>query len=217
MTRSEFPIPRDAATEDHAALLAFIRKAAEASGAFTVYAGEPGFTPSRISFTTRQRPRVDTLAQVLRARAASDAPAGGTPSLFLEPAPPRPPSENWMRDLPGLYIHLLFAVDLERRLFIAGNPLDHQTPDTFANRTIAARHVDRILETGWHVWEHDRDDEEDRVEILVGFTAPNFLRYVDFERDAFAEEAGHRHALAERPWSPDGSPASASTHRLPLR
>ncbi len=209
MTRSDFSPPPDPATEEHAALLGGITRALQASGCLVLQTPDPGPTPVVISVDLGYPARFMTLVDVLRARAASPSPFGVAPALFLEPPPPRPQSDSWLPDVPGLYTRLLLAVDLERRLFIAANPLDHETPATFGNRTIAAHHVERILATGWYVWEHDRDDEEDPVEILVGFTPEHFLRYVCFEREAFAEEAGHRHALAERPWSRKDAPHGA--------
>jgi hypothetical protein len=93
---------------------------------------------------------------------------------------------------------LSIAIDVDRGVFVGMDPLDCDGAAEIERLRASRQHVDRALATGWHAWERDRADEGERVEILVGFTAGNFLRYVCFEREAPAEEAGERHALAER-------------------
>ena len=209
MTRSEF-LPRpDAATEEHAALLGQITLALRASGCLVLGEPDAGETPVTMSVDLDYPARIMTLVEVLRAHAIAPSSQEAPLPLFIEPPPQRPRRHSPLHDVPGLHTRLLLAADLERRFFVAANPIDHDTPATFAGRTIAGHHIERILATGWHVWEHDRDDEEAPVEILVGFTPEHFLRYVCFEREAYAEEAGHRHALAERPWSRSDAPDRA--------
>jgi len=177
-------------------LVSAVRSALELSGCRIVGSGPPGRTPLPITFDTPGGERVHILVYAVRAPLAD---AGATTGQV--PQQPAEPPAAIRCDEHGAPAMLLLAVDLERRVFIGADPMLHETTACVAERRIAARHCDRVLAGGWHAWEHDRDDEEDPVEILVGFTGANFLRYVCFERDAFAEEAGHRHALAERPWS----------------
>ena len=108
--------------------------------------------------------------------------------------------EVW-QDPFGLYTTLFVGIDPERELFVGADPVLHNPTRFFMSVEFKQAQVDEIVKAGWHAWERERrtrGEESEPVEVLVGGTAKNFLRYVRFERDAFGEDQGHRQLLAEK-------------------
>jgi hypothetical protein len=101
----------------------------------------------------------------------------------------------------GLFTTLFLGINAEQGFFVAADPVLHSPTRFFISIEFKQRHVDAILRDGWHVWERDRRSrglDQGPVEILVGGVRKSFLRYVELERAAFGEDAGHRQLLAER-------------------
>jgi hypothetical protein len=98
-----------------------------------------------------------------------------------------------------LYTTLLLGIDPERGIFVGYDPVLHSPTKFFISMEFKRRHADEILSAGWHSWERDRQSGgEEPVEIVVGGTAENFLKYIRFEREALGEAQGPRALLAER-------------------
>jgi hypothetical protein len=108
--------------------------------------------------------------------------------------------EVW-QDPFGLYTTLFVGIDPERELFVGADPVLHNPTRFFMSVEFKQAQVNEVIKAGWHAWERERrrrGEESEPVEVLVGGTAENFLRYVRFERDAFGEDQGHRQLLAEK-------------------
>ena len=82
--------------------------------------------------------------------------------------------------------------------FVGADPVLNSPTKFFISKEFKKEHVDRILEDGWHVWEREQlpGRHSEPAEVMVGGTVANFLRYVLFEREAVAEDQGHRQLLA---------------------
>ncbi len=88
---------------------------------------------------------------------------------------------------------------LQLGFFVGADPVLHNPTRLFISIEFKQRHVDVILQQGWHVWERDRKTApEEPVEVLVGGTQGAFLSYIRLEREAVGEDQGHRQLLAER-------------------
>lgn len=128
--------------------------------------------------------------------------------------------ELYIADKPG-ELTLFFGVHLEEGVFVACDPAMHRWTRFSRSIEFKSHDVEEARRTGWHGWERDRrrgrdlaPDEDLRTESLLGFTSPNFLRYVAFERLATGMDPGERLALAERVAS--GSTGIATTAAHPL-
>ncbi len=98
----------------------------------------------------------------------------------------------------GLYTTLFVGINPEQNFFVAADPWLHNPTKFFISIEFKDHDVERVLERGWWAWERERRAESDEpVEVLVGGTRDQFLRYVYFERAALREAQGHRHWLAE--------------------
>lgn len=107
------------------------------------------------------------------------------------------------RDPFGLFTSVLLGVDPSRDLFVAFDPARHFPEDEPLRVSMSPAPLRRVLARGWHAWEREEYERDGTgfAETLVGFTAPNLVRYVLFERLASGLDTGHRQLLAERFYS----------------
>lgn len=103
----------------------------------------------------------------------------------------------------GLFTSVLLGVDPSRDLFVAFDPARHFPEDEPLRVSMSPAPLRRVLARGWHAWEREEYERDGTgfAETLVGFTAPNLVRYVLFERLASGLDTGHRQLLAERFYS----------------
>jgi hypothetical protein len=104
------------------------------------------------------------------------------------------------RDPFGPFTPVLLGIDPARDLFVAFDPGRHFPEDDSLSVSISGEPLRQILARGWHAWEREEwESEEDGgfAETLVGFTDPNLVRYVLFERLAAGLDTGPRQRLAE--------------------
>jgi hypothetical protein len=192
-----------------------IWKAVEASGAKVLSAPRPDVAPFELAIETPEGERIQLVCYAFLANKYRQK---GRPEdehrfqvkygsdfsryheLFIDPTRRR--------------VTLMLGVHLEERLFIAVDPAMHNP--TWFSRSVELKTAD--LEevrkaSGWHGWERERWDarrkivrplERNETEILLGFTAGHFLRYVRFEKVATGLDAGERLLLVERmrTWNP---------------
>jgi hypothetical protein len=109
--------------------------------------------------------------------------------------------ELW-QDPFGLYTTLLIGINPERGFFVGADPLLNSPTRLFISKEFKESHARDISQDGWCAWARAQRpkmfaQESEVVETLVGGTASNFLKYVLFEREAFGEDQGHRHLLAD--------------------
>ena len=109
--------------------------------------------------------------------------------------------EIW-QDPYGLYVTLLVGINPERGLFVAADPVLRNPTRFSVSVEFKDNEADAILRKKWIAWERERrpgkkTGDEPLFEVLVGGTSDQFLRLIRFEREAWGEEPGERHYLAE--------------------
>jgi hypothetical protein len=203
-------------------ILAAITEALEASGARIISAPSPKIAPFEFVIETPQGKRFDLLCYAFFANKYEQ---GKRPRdehrlqvkygsefkrehhIFIDPTRER--------------ITLMFGVHLREKLFIAVDPAMHNP--TWFSRSLEFKTPDleAAKASGWHGWERDRStvrrkllipQQSNETEILLGFTAEHFLRYIEFEKVATGFDAGERLLLLEN--MRDWSPKTALEHRL---
>jgi hypothetical protein len=120
------------------------------------------------------------------------------------------------RDVAGVDVTLVLAVDPEEEFIVGLDPLVYEDLPMGISVYYRDRHVRAAAETGWAVWERTKSGGRRRpswagLETLVGFRPERFLDYVRFEAKASALglNPALRHTLADTFASRDDEP-----HRL---
>lgn len=180
----------------------FICEGLADKGARILYHSSPQEAPFRVAFELPSGERAGVIAYAFFAnnRLTRNRPTDehrfqikyGTKDGLLH--------ELW-QDPAGLYTTLFCGIDLERGIFVGADPILHSPTRFFISLEYKDAHVAEILRHGWWTWERDRrrgGATDEPVEVLVGGTRGNFLKYVQFERAAAGESQGHRQLLAER-------------------
>ncbi len=105
--------------------------------------------------------------------------------------------EIW-QDSYGLYTTLLVGISPKERFFVGFDPVLHNPTKHFISLEFKTSFVEEIFEKRWAWRERERKrGGEQPVEVIVGGTMERFLDFIRFEREAFAEEQGHRAFLAD--------------------
>lgn len=195
---------------DREPLLRWMEAALRAIGCRVIRATPPTEAPFRITF---ELPSGERRGIVAYAFLANTQPTGGRPqdehrfqikygSSFHED------HELWHDEF-GLYTTLLLGINPGANFFVAADPWLHRITRFSKSVEFKDDHVDQIQRAGWYPWERERrpgkrraSDDIGPLEVLVGGTAEHFLRYIEFEREALAEDQGHRQLLAERAMNP---------------
>lgn len=188
------------------ALVDYVREALESQGCRLLYLPDAGVAPYRFTFETPLGERMGIMAYAFFANSRITKNRPGDEHRFQVKYGPDDKLEHaiW-HDPYGLYTTLFCGIDSERGTFVAVDPEMHNPTRFFMSVEYKQHHSEAILRNGWHVWERDRRETADEpVEIMVGGTQRDFLRYIRFEREAFGEDQGHRALLAEKPalWTP---------------
>jgi hypothetical protein len=213
---------------DKAALLKFIPDGLTVRGCRILSATDPGQAPFYIVFETPAGERHAVLAYAFQAGAKE---TGG-----------RPPDEHRFQikygsELRGvlevavdhscLVTTIFVGIDLERRVFVAADPLMNAPSPMSRSVEFKAHHVAEILRQGWLAWERDRRapktrtrptpemDEDARIQVLVGGTQDRVHDLIVLERLALGLDPGERHLIADRlAKQPDRSRIASASHRL---
>lgn len=185
---------------DKAPLLEFVLDALRTGGCQILHHSQPDRAPFRITFET---PEGERLGIVVYAFFANSKVTRNRPTdehrFQVKYGPDDKRLHPIWQDEYLLYTTLFCGIDPERGLFIGADPVLHSPTRFFISIEYKEEQVAEVLRTGWHHWERDHRSQDDKpVEVLVGGTAASFLRYVRFEREALAEDQGHRMLLAER-------------------
>jgi hypothetical protein len=188
------------------ALVDYVREALELQGCRLLYLPDAGVAPYRFTFETPLGERMGLMAYAFFANSRITKNRPGDEHRFQVKYGPDDKLEHaiW-HDPYGLYTTLFCGIDPERGTFVAVDPEMHNPTRFFMSIEYKQHHSEAILSNGWHVWERDRRETGDEpVEIMVGGTQRDFLRYIRFEREALGEDQGHRALLAEKPalWTP---------------
>lgn len=120
------------------------------------------------------------------------------------------------RDVAGVDVTLVLAVDPEREFIVGLDPLVYDDLPMGISVYYRDSHVEMAAEHAWAVWERKKKGGTRRpgwegLETLVGFRPHRLLDYVRFEAKASALglDPGLRHSLAETFLTSDSGP-----HRL---
>jgi hypothetical protein len=199
----EKPLTYGVSRSDREPLIRFMGEALESQGCRVIYASAPDIAPFRITFETPQGERIGIVAYAFLAnnKTIRNRPPdehrfqikyGGDLSGY---------HEIW-QDPFGLYVTLLVGINPQRRFFVAADPLLRNPTRFSVSVEFKEKQVQDILKNRWVAWERERRPgkkaaEEPLFEALVGGTADQFLRLIRFEREAWGEEPGERHYLAE--------------------
>lgn len=192
--------------------------ALEKQGCRIISAPSARIAPFRITFETPQGERVGVIAYAFLAnnKKIRNRPPdehrfqikyGGDLSGF---------HEIW-QDPYGLYVTLLVGINPEKGFFVAADPVIRNPTRFSVSVEFKDQQADAILSRKWLAWERERRpskkvSDEPLFEALVGGTTDQFLRLVRFEREAWGEEPGERHYLAEH--FAEGALVTASGHLL---
>jgi hypothetical protein len=197
--------------KDREPLLRFILQALRDAGCRILYSPPPAEAPFRITFETPDGERLGIIAYAFLAnsRLTPNRPADEHRFQLKYGSRDGKLHELW-QDRFGLYTTLLLGINTEQGFFVGADPWLHNPTKLFISIEFKQRHADEILRTKWHVWERERRRVPDEpVEVLVGGTAESFLSYIRFEREALAEDQGHRQLLAEK-----ATPNRSTVHSL---
>lgn len=133
-----------------------------------------------------------------------------------DPVKARDESNLIARDIAGVDVTLLLAVDPEECFIVGLDPLVYEDLPMGISVYYRDRHVKAAEGTGWTVWERHKSGGTRRpswagLETLVGFRPQRFLDYVRFEAkaSALALNPALRHTLAKSFGSREEEP-----HRL---
>lgn len=184
---------------DRAPLLDFILRDLRQSDCRILFCSPPDTAPFRVTFET---PAGERLGIVAYAFFANNRPTRNRPKdehrFQVKYGSKRPGLHGLWQDPYGLYTTLFLGINPTGGFFVGADPVLHSPTRFFISLEFKQEHVDAIRRDGWHVWERDRRNQDEPVEVLVGGAAGSLLRYVRFERQAVGEDQGHRQLLAER-------------------
>lgn len=194
--------------KDRQPLIDFMLDALRGAGCRIIHTPPPTRAPFRITFETPEGERLGIVAYAFLANSKEtrNRPKDehrfqikyGGKQVVAGTRGSVPKEHELWQDPYGLYTTLLIGINPERRFFVAADPVLHSPTKFFISLEFKEREAELISHRGWHVWERERFNDEDPVEVLVGGTPEQFLKYIRFEREALGEDQGHRMLLAER-------------------
>jgi hypothetical protein len=122
---------------------------------------------------------------------------------------------------------IFLGIDLERRVFVAADPLMNTPSPMSRSIEFKKHHVEDILRHCWWAWERDRRqprtrdrptpdiDEDTRIQVLVGGKQDRIYDLITLERLAIGLDPGERHLLADKLAAPPNKTGVVSaSHRL---
>lgn len=189
--------------KDREPLLAFMLDALRAEGCRILNSSSPKEAPFRITFETPEGERLGIVAYAFLAnnKLTKNRPADEHRFQLKYGSDDKELHHFW-QDPYGLYTTLLVGINPDLGFFVGADPVLHSPSRFYISIEFKQNHVDEILKRGWHTWERQRRKAGEPIEVLVGGTSKAFLSYIRFEREAFAEDQGHRQMIAEHPVRP---------------
>lgn len=188
---------------DREPLIRFMVEALEKQGCRVIFSPPPNRAPFRITFETPQGERIGIVAYSFLAnnRKIKNRPEDEHRFQIKYGGDLSGLHEIW-QDPYGLYVTLLVGINPEMGFFVAADPVPRNPTRFSVSVEFKEEQAQEILDKKWVAWERERRPgkktvDEPLFEALVGGTADQFLRLVRFEREAWGEESGERHYLAE--------------------
>lgn len=202
MTTNETPRLYTVQARDREPLIEFIVSSIEGAGCRVIHRPRADRAPFRLTFETATGERLGIMVYAFLAntKLTKNRPPDEHRFQVKYGSDDESLHDIW-QDPFGLYATLFVGINPEAGFFVGADPVLHNPTRFFMSIEFKQAQVDEILRSGWHAWERERrtrGDESEPVEVLIGGTAANFLRYVRFERDALGEDQGHRQLLAEK-------------------
>ena len=177
--------------------------ALEKQGCRIIFAPQPNVAPFRITFETPQGERMGIVAYSFLAnnKEIKNRPRDEHRFQIKYGGDLSGLHEIW-QDPYGLYVTLLIGINPEKGFFVAADPVLRSPTRFSVSVEFKEDQAQEILKKKWIAWERERrlgkkTLDEPLFEALIGGTADQFLRLVRFEREAWGEDPGERHYLAE--------------------
>lgn len=182
-------------------LVEFMESALRDAGCAIIHRSPPNEAPFRLSFLTPWGDRMGILAYAFTANTRLTRNRPDDEHRFqVKYGSKDGRLHHLWQDPFGLYTTIFLGINADEGFFVGADPVLNSPTKFFISKEFKQEHVDEVLARGWHAWERDqrRVDSPDPVEVLVGGTSDQFLRYVLFEREVLGEDQGHRQLIAER-------------------
>lgn len=198
-------------SHDKEPLIGFIREALTARGCKMVHASAANRAPFYIVFDLPGGDRMSILAYAFLANA----------NVIRN----RPPDEHRFQikygsklkgvldvslDPHGVTTTIFLGIDIERKLFIAADPVMNNPSPMSRSVEFKAKNIEDILAQGWSAWERERREAKTttrrtftllpdiRTEILIGGKQERLLDLILLERVACGLDPGDRHLIADK-------------------
>ncbi len=186
--------------KDREPLLAFMLNALREEGCRILYSSPPTAAPFRITFETPEGERLGVVAYAFLANSRLTKNRPGDEHRFqLKYGSKDGQLHPLWQDPFGIYTTLLVGINPELGIFVGADPTLHSPTRFFISIEFKQSHIDEIIRRGWFAWEREsKRSSKEPVEVLVGGTSGNFLRFIRFERQALGEDQGHRQLLGEK-------------------
>ncbi len=186
--------------KDREPLLAFMLNALREEGCRILYSSPPTAAPFRITFETPEGERLGVVAYAFLANSRLTKNRPGDEHRFqLKYGSKDGQLHPLWQDPFGIYTTLLVGINPELGIFVGADPTLHSPTPFFISIEFKQSHIDEIIRRGWFAWEREsKRSSKEPVEVLVGGTSGNFLRFIRFERQALGEDQGHRQLLGEK-------------------
>ncbi len=209
---------------DRRQVVSFLESSVEASGGRVVYSSfrDQQVAPVYLGAEDGEGRRYGMLVYPFTTtrRSTRNRPVGEhrTQIRFGDPVRARDEQNFIARDVAGVDVTLVLAVDPEREFIVGLDPLVYEDLPMGISVYYNDRHVTEAAEHGWAVWEREKRGGTRRqtwegLETLVGFHAHRFLDYVRFEAKAtgLGLDPGLRSTLAETFAAGSGAPHDLET------
>jgi hypothetical protein len=177
--------------------------ALEKHGCRLIFVPPSNVAPFRITFETPQGERMGVVAYAFLAnnREIRNRPADEHRFQIKYGGDLSGRHEIW-QDPYGLYVTLLVGINPELGFFVSADPILRNPTRFSVSVEFKEKEANAILRNKWIAWERERRPgkktlDEPLFEALVGGTKDQFLRLIRFEREAWGEDPGERHYLAE--------------------
>jgi hypothetical protein len=188
---------------DREPLIRFMVDALRNQGCRIIHVPQPNVAPFRITFETPQGERLGVIAYAFLANnnEIKHRPADEHRFQIKYGGDLSGLHEIW-QDPYGLYVTLLVGINPKNGFFVAADSVLRNPTRFSVSVEFKDKQVEAILQDKWVAWERERrpgkkPQDEPLFEVLVGGTSDQFLRLIRFEREAWGEEPGERHYLAE--------------------
>jgi hypothetical protein len=196
---------------DKAPLIRFIREALEARGCtihhisranrapFFIVAAMPGgerFGVLAYAFLANSRPTRNRPTNEHRFQIKYGGDLSGVLDVAVDPL--------------GVITTVFVGIDLERKVFVALDPLMNRPSPMSRSVEFKSENVEQILAEGWCAWERDRREAKTttrrsfellpdiRTEVLIGGRQDRLLDLILMERVAHGLDPGERHLIADK-------------------